>query len=271
MLGTIIGDIIGSRFEFDNYLDKDFELFVPACTFTDDTAMTLAVAEAILDCQGDYGDLSAKAIWSMRRIGRQYPGCGYGEDFLKWLKSEVPKPYNSYGNGAAMRVSGCGFAASSLAEAKELSDKVTLITHNHPEGIKGARAISAIIFLARQKIEKRDLAKFIASEYYPLDFTLDEVRIKHVFDATCRVTVPQAIKVFLVSDGFEDTIRNAISIGGDSDTIAAIAGSIAEAYYGVPDKLKEAALPYLPRQLQKILLQFEAKFIENKNLMNDKK
>lgn len=234
MIGAIIGDIAGSRFEFDNYRKKDFELIAPGCFPTDDSVMTIALGKAILGCNGNYANLSQRAIECMQEFGRRYPNCGFGGMFRRWIRSEDPQPYGSFGNGAAMRVSGAGFAARSLEETKELSYKITCVSHNHPEGLKGAEAVAVAIFLARQNKTKREIRQYIEANYYKIAFTLDEIRPTYRFNETCQETVPQAFEAFFEADGFEDTIRNAISIGGDSDTLAAIAGSIAEAYYGVP-------------------------------------
>lgn len=257
MLGAIIGDIVGSRFEWNNHRSKDFILFSAKCFFTDDTVMTLAVAKALLDCKGDYSDLSKKAITAMQKIGRPYPDCGYGGMFQQWMYSEDSKPYNSYGNGAAMRVSACGFVAKTIEEAKELSRKVTEVTHNHPEGIKGAEATTVAIFLARKGYKIDEIREYINEHYYKMDFTLDEIRDTYEFNETCQETVPQAIMAFLESTSFEDAIKNAISIGGDSDTLAAITGGIAEAYYGVPLLFENSAKRFLDERLLNILNDFK--------------
>ena len=209
MLGAIIGDIVGSRFEWNNHRNKDFKLFTDECFFTDDTVMTLAIAKALLDCKGDYNNLSEKAITAMQEIGRPYPDCGYGGSFEWWMYSDTPHPYNSFGNGAAMRVSACGFIAKTLEQAKELSRKVTEVTHNHPEGIKGAEATTVAIFLARKGYKIDEIREYINEHYYKMDFTLDEIRDTYEFNETCQETVPQAIMAFLESTSFEDAIRNA--------------------------------------------------------------
>ena len=262
MLGAIIGDIVGSRFEFRNNKSKEFELFNNKCTFTDDTVMTLAIAKAILHSKSDYSDLSSLSIKYMQEVGRNYPSCGYGGSFGLWVFSNNPKPYNSFGNGAAMRVSPVGFVAKSLDQAISLSKKVTEVTHNHPEGIKGAEATAVAIYLARNGYNINDIKNYIDKHYYKMNFTLDEIRDTYKFNETCQDTVPQAIMAFLESTSFEDAIRNAISIGGDSDTIAAITGGIAEAYYGVPIEIRENALKYLDENLKSILLEFENNFFD---------
>lgn len=258
MMGAIIGDIVGSRFEWHNYRHKDFTLFHPKCRPTDDSIMTLAVAKAILAARPDYEDLPAKAVAAMQELGRAYPRAGYGRGFRAWLQSDHPEPYNSFGNGSAMRVSPTGFTARTEEEAQKLALAVTAVTHNHPEGIKGAEAVAVLIYHARQGMAMEDLHELAQNRYYPLDFTLDEIRPTYEFSSACQGSVPQALVAFFSSTGFEDAIRNAISIGGDSDTIAAIAGSIAEAHYGIPADLREAAMQRLDAPLQQIVTEFES-------------
>lgn len=264
MIGAIIGDIVGSRFEFNNHRNKEFDLFVADCSVTDDSIMTLAVAKAIMEAMNYYKTfnraydrdfhirLAELTVKYMQEIGRKYPNCGFGGMFYEWVFSNNPEQYNSFGNGAAMRVSPAGFAAKDELEAKQLAKTVTAVTHNHPEGIKGAEAITVAIIMARQGALKSAIRERLAREYYPLDFTIDNIRPTYRFNDTCQKTVPQAIECFLESTSFEDSIRIAISLGGDSDTIAAITGAIAEAYYGVPDEIKEKALTYLDKELRTI-------------------
>lgn len=260
MIGAIIGDIVGSRFEWHNHRSKDFDLLTHKCFFTDDSVMSLAVCDALLRAASDHSDLSDKAVESMQSVGRPYPHCGYGGSFRKWVYSDDPKPYNSYGNGAAMRVSGCGYAATSIEEAVELSRAVTAVTHNHPEGIKGAEATAVAVYLARTGKSLVEIQDYITKTYYPINFTLDSIRDSYEFDETCQNTVPQAMEAFFESSDFEDAIRNAISIGGDSDTLAAITGAVAEAYYGVPTHIRKHALTFLDERLLKILLEFENRY-----------
>jgi type I restriction enzyme M protein len=257
MIGAIIGDIVGSRFKWDNIKTKDFEFLTYRCFFTDDSVMSLAIAKAVLESGGDINKLSTLATKYMRQVGQGYPNCGYGEMFKQWVYSSNPRPYNSYGNGAAMRVSACGFAAKTLNEAIELSRKVTEITHNHPEGIKGSEATAVCVFLARAGKNLFEIRDYVDKHYYPMNFTLDGIRDNYKFNETCQETVPQAISAFLESRSFEDAIRNAISIGGDSDTLAAITGAIAEAYYGIPADIRKHALTFLDERLLKILIDFE--------------
>ncbi len=257
MLGALIGDIVGSRFEWHNIKTKEFTLLTHSCFVTDDSIMSLAIAKAILMCNGDYRKLSDLAVKCMQEVGRPYPHCGYGGMFRHWIYSDDPAPYNSFGNGAAMRVSACGFAAASLEEAVNMSRMVTEVTHSHPEGIRGAEATTVAIFLARQGISILEIRDYINAHYYPMDFTLEGIREEYAFDETCQGTVPQALMAFFESEGFEDTIRNAISLGGDSDTLAAIAGGIAEAYYGIPADIRKHSLTFLDKRLLQILMDFE--------------
>ena len=260
MLGAILGDIVGSRYEWHNIKSKSFELLTHHCRPTDDSVMTLAIANALLTCDGEWKGLEGSVVRNMQDLGNAYPDAGYGGSFVRWLSSADPKPYNSWGNGAAMRVSPCAWAATSLDEALRLSESVTAVTHNHPEGIKGAAAVTAAIYLARTGSSILDIRDHLVKNYYPLDFTLDDIRPGYAFDVSCQGSVPQALEAFLESTSFEDAIRNAISIGGDSDTIAAITGAIAEAYYGIPGDLRRHALTFLDERQLSILNAFEAKY-----------
>ena len=263
MIGAIIGDIVGSRFEFNNHRSKEFELFTEDCHVTDDSIMTLAVAKALMETErmiasstdepsnqdNEYDSLLKEmSVKYMQEIGRKYPNCGYGGMFGQWVFSDHPKPYNSFGNGAAMRISPVGFAARTEDEACRLSEIVTGITHNHEEGLKGAEATAVAIFMAKRGFTKNEIRNRIDRHYYSLHFTIDEIRDTYEFNETCQETVPQAIVAFLESTSFEDAIRTAISVGGDSDTLAAITGAIAEAYYGVPKDIREKALTYLDQE-----------------------
>ena len=263
MFGAILGDIVGSRFEFHNHLSKDFRFFAYGCTFTDDTVMTCAVAQALMDSREDYADLSEKTVAAMQRIGRQYPNCGYGARFIHWMFAEDPQPYNSCGNGSAMRVSPAGFAARDVEEAKKLSAAVTCVSHDHPEGMKGAEATAVAIVMARQGKTKEEIRKEI-EKYYDLSVTVDEYREEWQGHGReiCQVSLPQALACFFEGESYEDVIRNCVSIGGDTDTIAAIAGGIAEAYYGVPEELKEKVREYLPPDLMAVVDAFHAKFMQ---------
>lgn len=260
MLGAIVGDVVGSRFEHSNIKSKDFELFTSFCRPTDDSVMSLAVAKAILGCDEEYQDLGAKSVKWMQCLGRKYPYAGYGGKFSRWLTSENPKPYGSFGNGAAMRVSACGFAARSIDEAKALSRAVTGVSHNHPESLKAAEAIACAIFMGMQGGGISAIRDFITSQYYAIEFRLDDIRDSYAFNVSCQGSVPQAFEAFFESAGFEDAIRNAVSIGGDSDTIAAITGGMAEACYGVPNDLRQKVLGFLPDDLACILTEFEERY-----------
>lgn len=260
MIGAIVGDIAGSRFEWNNIKTKDFELLTHKCHFTDDTVMSLAICDALLRCGDNHSLLGRQAILSMQTIGRNYPHCGYGGHFHKWIFDNDPQPYNSWGNGAAMRISGCGYITDSLEDVKTISRIVTEVTHNHTEGIKGAEAAAVAVFLAREGKNILEIRDYISKHYYPMDFTLDSIRAGYSFDVSCQGSVPQALEAFFESFSFEDAIRNAISIGGDSDTIAAITGGIAEAYYGVPTNIRKHALTFLDERLLNILLEFENRY-----------
>ena len=264
MIGALIGDIAGSIYEFSNYRHKDFELLADRCYFTDDSVMSLAVCDALLRTRPDFAGLDTQAVESMQRIGRPYPSCGYGGRFLSWMYSDHPEPYNSFGNGSAMRVSGCGWAAGSPAQAKQLAQAVTAVTHNHPEGLKGAEATAVAVYMARTGSSLQEIRAVMIRDYYPEiaapDFTCDAIRPVYRFNETCQRTVPQALQAFFESTDFEDAVRTAVSLGGDSDTLAAITGGIAGAYYGVPAALRERACSFLDSGLLDILLEFESVF-----------
>ena len=260
MLGAVIGDIAGSRFEWNNTKSKDFELFTPECSYTDDSVMTLAVAKAVLNSRGRPEELGKEAVRTMQAFGRRWARGCYGGSFSRWLMSDQPRPYGSWGNGSAMRVSACAWAADSLEEALDMAKRVTEVTHDHPEGIRGAQAVTAAIWLARNGAGKAEIRQHIEARFYRLDFTLDAIRPAYHFDVSCQGSVPQAIEAFLEAESFEDAVRNAVSLGGDSDTIGAIAGSIAEAFYGIPQALRERALAYLDHELQDVVREFEASY-----------
>ena len=274
MLGAIIGDIVGSIYEFDNIKTKNFNLFTNEMFFTDDTVMTIAIADAIIN-----GAKPENFILSMKKWGGDYIDKSYGHSFRRWLKYDNSEPYNSWGNGSAMRVSPCGWIAKlsepfeeGLKLTEDLAKKSAEVTHNHPEGIKGAQATAAAIFFMRHgksknAIEeyKNKLKDYIQNKYkYDLNFTLNEIRPSYAFNESCQKTVPQAIVSFLESENFEDAIRNAISIGGDSDTLGAITGSIAEAAYGIPEDIKEKAISYLDNKIKELYNKW-VNFINLKN------
>ena len=271
MLGAIIGDTVGSRFEWHNHRSKEFDFLTYKCELTDDSIITLAIAKGVLKSEGDINKLPNLAVRYMQQLGHLYPDAGYGGAFRKWLNSNNPKPYGSFGNGAAMRVSPVGFAADSLDEAIAMSKAVTMVTHNHPEGLKGAEATTVAIFMALHGKSMLEIRDYIDKNYYPMNFTLDGIRDSYQFNETCQNTVPQAMMAFFESTGFEDAIRNAISIGGDSDTLAAITGGIAEAYYGIPSEIRKHELTFLDERQLAILVEFENKYkpIMEKKIGND--
>lgn len=290
MLGAIIGDIIGSRFEFNNIKTKEFELFTEYNDFTDDTVMTCAVAKAFLNVRNNNNNseikklsnnlfkdssknLSKEVVEQMQHFGKLYPYLSYGNSFHQWLYSSNPQPYNSYGNGAAMRISPVTWVATKgffswISIVTILSNLVTEVTHNHPEGLKGADIVAKTIFSAKYGLSKDTIKKQVEDWGYNLDFTLDQIRPTYEFNETCQGTVPQAIQCFLESTSFEDAIRNAISIGGDSDTIACITGGIAEAYYGIPKEIKEKALNYLDDNLRGVIDEFYKIYNINRKEVN---
>ena len=259
MYGAILGDIIGAPYEFRKGPGgRDFPLFVPGSQFTDDSVMTVAVAEALLDTLGQSDDqIRAALVRSMQKWGRRYPGAGYGRMFLSWIRSPAPKPYGSFGNGSAMRVSSAGWLFGSLGETRHAARLTAEVTHNHPEGIKGAEATASAIYLARTGAGKQQIREYITGEFgYDLSCTCDEIRPGYCFKATCQETVPEAVTAFLEGGSFEDVIRLAVSLGGDCDTLTCIAGSIAEAFYGVPDALTEQCRRRIPRDMQLVIDRF---------------
>lgn len=258
MIGAIFGDIVGSVYEFNNIKTKNFELFGKHCFFTDDTVMTVAVADALMQSDGadDVEVFKKNLIKTMHRYGKKYPGAGYGGNFGRWLMYEDDKPYGSYGNGSAMRVSPVAWYADSLEETIAYATASAEVTHDHPEGIKGAVVTAGAAYLARTGASIEQIKEFVCG-YYDRDFTLDSIRPNYYFNETCQETVPQAMQAFFESDSFEDTVRNAISIGGDSDTLAAIAGAVAEAYYGLTEEEKTKALSYLDDDLAAVVELFQ--------------
>ena len=263
MYGAILGDIIGSPYEFDRSgKTKDFPLFSPESRFTDDTVMTVAVADAFLSCPAYASDeeIRQQLVCSMQRFGRLHPGIGYGAKFFAWLMSEDPQPYGSWGNGSAMRVSSAGWLFNDLDTVLNTARLSAEVSHDHPEAIKGAQATAAAVFLARTGSSKDEIKAYIESVFgYDLSRTCDEIRPGYRHDVSCRGTVPEAITAFLEGTGFEDVIRTAVSLGGDCDTLTCIAGSMAEAFYGIPDELKQICRPYLSSDLADVLIAFEAR------------
>ncbi len=253
MTGAIVGDIVGSVYEWNNIKTKEFPLFQDKCFFTDDTVMTVAVAEALMN-GGEKDDF----IDAMKKYGRMYPDAGYGGHFRTWLFSNSREPYHSWGNGSAMRTAAVGWWFDTMEETRHMAALAAGVTHDHPEGIKGAESTAAAIFLARTGHSKAEIKEYVEWEFgYDLSRTLDEIRPRYRFNESCQDTVPQAITAFLESKNFEDAIRNAISLGGDSDTLAAITGSIAEAAYGVPQWIKDKAWEYLDEPLREVLRKWQ--------------
>ena len=260
MYGALLGDMIGAPYEFDRgNKSKEFPLFCENSRFTDDSVMTIAVAEALLDSRFlDDDSIRAALIKSMRKWGKKYPDAGYGRKFLCWLREKDPKPYGSCGNGSAMRVSAAGWLFDTLEETREKAKLTAEVTHDHPEGIKGAEATSGAIFLARTGRSKEEIRDYIVQEVgYDLSRTCDQIRPSYYHNESCQKTVPEAITAFLEGTDFEDVIRTAVSLGGDCDTLTCIAGSIAEAFYGVPAILKAECRRRLPEDMAYVLGRFD--------------
>ena len=276
MYGAILGDIIGSPFEFDRGdKTKEFDLFTKGCDFTDDSVMTIAVGEALLavGSEATVKEIEEAVVTNMQDWGKRYPYAGYGGRFRYWLRERNPKPYGSYGNGSAMRVSAVGWLYDSLERTREVARATANVTHNHPEGIKGAEATASAIYMARNESSKEEIKEYIEREFhYNLDRTLDEIRPGYHMDETCQRTVPEAIIAFLESKDFEDAIRNAVSLGGDTDTLGAITGSIAEAFYGISDVLIAECRSRIDEGLMTdILDEFDHILGRDKNADSDKK
>jgi len=254
MLGAIVGDIVGSIYEFDNHCSKSFSLFSPESFFTDDSVLTCALASSIV-ADTDFGK-------TMRRYGEQYPDAGYGGMFRRWLADESMGPYGSFGNGAAMRISPAGWAYPTLEQTLERARAYTEVTHNHPEGIKGGETVAGAIWLARRGKSKAELREWIVKHSgYDLSRPCDEIRPDYQFNETCQNTVPEALTAFLESTDFEDAIRLAVSLGGDCDTLTCITGSVAEAFYGgVPAEIEREALARLDQPLRDVVRLFRGRF-----------
>ena len=262
LYGAIIGDITGSVYEGKKHnisLDS-IEFFDGRAHFTDDTVMTEAIAQAIMDHVATGDPLSELAIRRMQEFGRKYQHRGYGKQFIRWVYSDVPEPYDSWGNGGPMRVSPCAWAASSMEEALLMAHDVTVVSHNHPEALKGSAAIVSAIYLARPGATKDEIHQHIVENYYPMDFTLDTINSEWRYGCSSQETVPYALEAFFESNSFEETIKLAISIGGDCDTTASMAGAIAEAFYGVPQYIVDKLEGHLTEHLAKTLYEFNAMF-----------
>ena len=259
MIGAIMGDMIGAPYEFDRgRKTKEFPLFSSGSQFTDDSVMTIAVAEALMDTIGkDDDEIRGALVDSMQKWGKIYPDAGYGGMFYRWLRTKRPEPYGSFGNGSAMRVSSAGWLYDTLEETRHMARLTAEVTHNHPEGIKGAESIAAAIFMARTGKTKEEIRDCIVSEFgYDLSRTCDEIRPGYHHVETCQQTVPEAITAFMEGTGFEDVIRTAVSLGGDCDTLTCIAGGMAEAFYGVPDALAAECRKRLPDDMLAVLDRF---------------
>ncbi|MCD7743845.1 MAG: ADP-ribosylglycohydrolase family protein [Lachnospiraceae bacterium] len=274
MYGAILGDIIGSPYEFDQGdKTKEFELFGKDAHFTDDSVMTIAVAEALLDAgkNAPAARIRELVTASMQKWGRKYPHAGYGGRFLVWLKEKNPAPYGSFGNGSAMRVSAAGWLYDTLERTEEVARATAEVTHNHPEGIKGAQVVAGIIFLARTGNTKEQLREYVAERYgYDLSRTCDEIRPDYHHVESCQQTVPEAITAFLEGNDFEDVIRTAVSLGGDCDTLTAIAGSMAEAFYGIPALLICECQDRVSEDMQSILNRFDDALGRSKKAVKSK-
>lgn len=257
IIGAICGDIIGSSREFRPQKTKDFSLYDGYSTFTDDTVMTLAIASWLIK------DKSSKEVLisEIRKFGLKYPNAGYGGMFMNWLNQDNPEPYGSWANGSAMRVSPVSWVADSLEESQKLAKMSAIVTHNHPEGINGALATNDAIYLARNSFTKEKIKKHIEDNYlYDLNRKLDDIRPDYKFDVSCKGSVPESIICFLEAEDYEDTIRNAVSLGGDADTQAAIAGGIASAYWDVPSKIAARGIKRLDYNLLEVFLEFREKY-----------
>ena len=257
MFGAAFGDVVGSPYEFDRgNKSKDFDMYNPESYFTDDTVMTVAVAEALLNTGKDATaeEISVKAEESMRRWGRKYIDAGYGTKFIWWLMLDCPGPYNSFGNGSAMRVSAAGWLYDTIERTREVARATAVVSHNHPEGIKGAEAAASVIFLSRTGKDKDFIKKYIEDEFdYDLSRSCDEIRPDYYHVESCQETVPEAITAFLEGNSFEDVVRTAVSLGGDCDTLTDIAAAMAEAYYGMPEEYVDWLKAKLPDEFIKIL------------------
>lgn len=261
MLGAILGDIVGSPFEFDRGRKiKDFgPLFSVESMYTDDTVMTIAVADALLKAGNDAAPetIKAEVIHAMKDWGRRYPNAGYGARFIGWLMSEDTAPYGSFGNGSAMRVSSAGWLYDSMDRTREVARATAEVTHNHPEGIKGAESTAAAIYLARTGKTKADIKQYITEEFgYDLSRTIDDIRPSYHHVESCQETVPEAITAFLEGNDFEDVVRCAVSLGGDCDTLTCIAASIAEAFYGFPEEYREDVVKRIPEEMYEVYKRF---------------
>lgn len=261
MYGAILGDIVGSRFEFDREgWTKDFELLTFESKWTDDTVMTVAVAEALMDAGKDapVNEIDAACIKSMQKWGQKYPYAGYGSRFIHWVSSKDPRPYGSYGNGSAMRVSPVGWAYDTLERTREVARVTAAVSHNHPEGIKGAECTAAVMYLARTGAGKEEIADYVVNEFgYDFSETLEQMRKRHEHVESCQDSLPKALRSFMDGESYEDVVRNAVSLGGDTDTLAAIAGAMGEAFFGMPFDLKTQVLKNVKPDMFEVIRAFD--------------
>lgn len=265
MYGAILGDMVGAPYEFGvQNKTKDFDMWNPAVRFTDDSVMTVAVADALMSVGKDAGEseIKVKVVASMQKWGQKYLNAGYGGRFIRWLMEPYPEPYGSWGNGSAMRVSSVGWLYDTIERTREVARWTAEVTHNHPEGIKGAEATASAIFLARTGASKDEIKKYVTDCFgYDLSHSCDEIRPAYSFDVSCQGTVPPAVTAFLEGDSFEDVIRTAVSLGGDCDTLTCIAGGMAEAFYGVPEDMKAEVSKRLKADMLDVVKQFESQMI----------
>ena len=273
MYGAILGDIIGSRFEFDRGgKTKDFELLTIEDKFTDDSVMTVAVADALLGISADEDDATVRValIKSMQKWGNRYPWAGYGQKFILWLGDKDPKPYGSWGNGSAMRVSSVGWLYNTMDETRRFARLSAEVSHNHPEGIKGAECTATVIFMARTGASKEEIAEYIDKEFaYDYSESLDEMRARHRHVESCQDSLPKALRSFFDGESYEDVVRNAVSLGGDTDTLAAIAGAMGEAFYGMPDELKAEAKKRVGEDMAEVMDRFDEQVVTSKTSLRD--
>lgn len=263
MYGAILGDIIGEPFEFDRgNKSKEFPLFCKHPRFTDDTVMTIAICDGILKAGQDSDEITMKTqmITSMQLWGHKYPHAGYGGRFYQWLAMENTKPYNSWGNGSAMRVASVGWLFETLERTREVARWSAEVTHNHPEGVKGAESVAAIIWMGRNGYSKEQIKEYVIQEFkYDLSRTCDEIRPTYHHVESCQETVPEAITAFLEGTSFEDVIRTAVSLGGDCDTLTDIATAMAEAFYGCPEEMKAKCIEYTRKDMHEVMDEFDLK------------
>ena len=264
MKGTSIGDIIGSPYEFAKppIKNKEFAWFVPACHVTDDTVTTIAVAAALQEGRNRRTGYMGLLRRQLKYWCRLYPNAGFGARFKQWFLSDDTAPYGSYANGAAMRVAPAAWVGQSLDEVQALAEITALVTHDHEEAVKGAVAVASAIYLGRMQTPKEEIRTYLQHYFYPLTQSLEDIRPGYAFTCRTKDSVPQALEAFLESTDFADAIKNAVSLGGDTDTQAAIAGAVAEAYYGVPEEIWQQAKPYLPKPMQRVLDAFYDNFVQ---------